>query len=43
MWCPSNLAYTIKVYVVCCDVRLIAYKIEVCIRDVMTFWPSLHN
>ena len=36
MWCPSDLAYTIKEYIVWCDVHLcLAYTIEVYIVDVM--------
>ena len=44
MWCPSDLAYTIKEYIVWCDDPFnLAYTIKNILFDVMSIWPSLHN
>ena len=44
MWCPFNQAYTIKEYIVCCDVHLTALtQLKSAFFDVMNIWPILDN
>ena len=44
MWCPSDLAYTIKKVIVWCDVHLTKRtQLKNILFVVMSIWPRLHN
>ena len=44
MWCPSDLAYTIKEYIVGGDAHLTLFiQLQSAFFDVMTIFPIVHN